>query len=97
MKKCIMLCILILVAFIRLYPEIVANMPELGKPTALRINNGHLFIIDEQTVRVYDLQSFTQVKNSAGREKVPGKFNGGQGLSLPYDGRNFVFCRQEPF
>ncbi|HLP62209.1 MAG TPA: hypothetical protein VK186_25435 [Candidatus Deferrimicrobium sp.] len=73
MKKCIMLCILILVAFIRLYPEIVADMPELGKPTALRINNGYLFIIDEQTVLVYDLQSFTQVKKFCRQGEGPGE------------------------
>lgn len=74
MNKCIILCILTLVVFIRLYPEIVANLPDLEKPTEIRINDGYLFIADQQSVLVYDLNSFTQVKKLCKKGEGPGEF-----------------------
>lgn len=74
MRKCIILCVLILVIFIRLYPEIVATLPDLAKPTEIRINNGYLFISDQQSVLVYDLKSFMQVKKLCKQGEGPGEF-----------------------
>ena len=74
MKKCIIFCILTLTVFIQVYPEIVANLPDLGKPSEIRINNGYLFVSDQQSVRVYDLKSFKQVKKLCRKGEGPGEF-----------------------
>lgn len=74
MKKFILLCALTLVVFIRLYPELVANLPELGKPTEIRMNDGYLFIVDQQSVLVYDLKSFTQIKKLCRQGEGPQEF-----------------------
>lgn len=74
MKKYIILCVLTLVVAIRLYPKIVANLPDLEKPSEIRINNGYLFITDQQSVHVYDLESFTHVKKLCKKGEGPGEF-----------------------
>lgn len=68
------MCVLTLVVVTRLYPEIVANLPELEKPSEIRINNGCLFIADQQSVLVYDLKSFTQIKKLCKKGEGPGEF-----------------------
>jgi hypothetical protein len=68
-----MVCIVILAVFIPLYTEIVAQMPELAKPTAIRINNGYFFVIDGQSVVVYDLKTFKLVKKFCRQGEGPGE------------------------
>lgn len=89
MKKWIILCVLTLTVFFQVYPEIVANFPDLGKPTEIRIDGGYLFISDQYSVLVYDLKSFKQVKKLCRKGEGPGEFQ--QRPRIEYTSDKLVF------
>jgi hypothetical protein len=76
MKTSMILCMMCLVLFpiVYLYPEVLTNFPDTGKPYELRIDSGYIYITDQYSVLVYDMKTFKLVKKLGDKGEGPQEF-----------------------
>ncbi|NIN88393.1 MAG: hypothetical protein GTO45_26875 [Candidatus Aminicenantes bacterium] len=76
MKTSMILCMMCLVLFpiVYLYPEVLTNFPDMGKPYELRIDGGYIYITDQYSVLVYDINTFKLEKRLGNKGEGPQEF-----------------------
>jgi len=75
MRKLFLLLLLFLVSrTIPLFPEKVAEFSQLGNPSALEVNNDHLYIIEFPVIYVYSLKDYRLIKKFGKQGEGPGEF-----------------------
>ena len=74
MKKIVILCLAFFAIYTQVYPEILANFPDIAKPTVLRVDDQYIYISDQYSVIIYDINTFKIVKKLCGRGEGPEEF-----------------------
>lgn len=74
MKRMSILCVLILTVVVQIYPEMLSILPDLVKPSWLRVDNRYIYVSDRHSVFIYDRASFGLVKKIGKRGEGPGEF-----------------------
>jgi hypothetical protein len=57
-----------------LYPEVITNFPDMGKPYELRMDGEYIYITDQYTVFVYDAKTVKLVKKLGNKGEGPEEF-----------------------
>jgi hypothetical protein len=73
MKKLILFLALVFSAFFA-YAERVAILPDLTEPSALKVDNGKIYIIDGARILIYSREDFRLVKKLGRAGEGPGEF-----------------------
>jgi hypothetical protein len=75
MKKNMIFCVIVLCTlFTRIYPEAVAAFPDMVKPTELRIDDNYIYIVDQYSILVFDINTFKPVKTLGQKGEGPQEF-----------------------
>lgn len=85
MKRSIVFCVLWVAMVTALYPEVVATFPELARPLELRVHKGYVFISDQSSVFVYDVNTFKLVRKLFRRGDGPEEFKGNLRIAFTSD------------
>ena len=74
MKKRAILCLLLIAVLSRAFPKVLASLPDLGKPTWLRVDSGYVFVSDHYSVFVYELKTLKLVTVLGKKGEGPKEF-----------------------
>jgi hypothetical protein len=74
MRRIIITCMLLLGLSTQVYPEILTYFPDMAKPTELRMDDRYIYISDQYSVFIYDLNTYKLVKKLCRKGEGPEEF-----------------------